>query len=331
MCTPFEAGNADGDARPSAGLLAPARHLVARVVGQPDQEVGERERALADPVDADLLDHVVPGGGGVQGGHVRRPGQEARDPLRVLELGLERERPSMPLPADERGLELLDQVGADIQPPRPGAAAEPLDRASGRERDAEPADVQRHRSSRLVGVEEDVGTGLLGPPLHRCHVLQLRRLEEHMAQRHEERSLVDRVDQRIQVGDDLDLCVRLRLEQVAHRRELAFDVDDPVARRSQPEAGQDDGDGNRHVLVHADGAGRGADDPADLVADRERHLPPAFAPRADPARPPHPRVLGEPLLGGSRHRRQRVVDQVGRLREDRKAVPVGGDVHGRRV
>ena len=62
----------------------------------------------------------------------------------------------------------------------------------------------------------------------------------------------------------------------------------------------------------------GADDAADLVADRHRHLPPALAPGADPALLPHARVLGEALLRRRRHRRERVVDQVRRVAEDRE-------------
>src|SRR6266550_4930153 len=97
-------GGRDGD-RAAAALGLPRRDdLEPGLVTEVDQELREPERALADPGQADLLDHVVAGGRGVQGGYVRRAGEEAPRPRRVLELGLERERPGVSLPADERGL-----------------------------------------------------------------------------------------------------------------------------------------------------------------------------------------------------------------------------------
>src|SRR4029453_9914382 len=87
-------GGGEGAGARAAAALGRARrddlepHLVAEV----DQELRERERALADPGHTDLLDHVVAGGRGVQGGYVRRAGEEAPRPRRVLELGLEGER-----------------------------------------------------------------------------------------------------------------------------------------------------------------------------------------------------------------------------------------------
>ena len=192
-------------------------------------------------------------------------------------------------------------------------------------------EVERHRAGRLVRVEEQVRADLLAAPLDRRHVLELGDLVEHVADGDEERPLVDRLEQRVQVRHDLDLRAGLRLEQVAHRGKLALDVDDPIPRRLQPEAGEDDHHRDGHVLVHARRAGAGADDPADLVADGERHVPPALAPRADAALLPHARVLGEVVLGRSRHRGQRVVDQVGGVGQDREAIPVGGHVHRRRL
>ena len=168
---------------------------------------------------------------------------------------------------------------------------------------------------------------LLRPPLHRGDVLELGGLEEHVADRDEQRALVDRLQQRVQVGHDLDLRVRLRLEQVAHRRELSLQVDDPVSGRDRLKAGEDHGDRHGDVLVHAGRPGRRPDDTSDLVAGRERQVPPAFAPGADPASPPHAGVLDDAVLGRGRHRREGVVDQVRGVGEDREAVPVVGHVH----
>ena len=88
-----------------------------------------------------------------------------------------------------------------------------------------------------------------------------------MADRHEQRALVDRVDDRAVVLDGDDLEVRLRLVEVAHRREVRLLVDDAVARARVAEAREDDHLRDGDVLVHDDRAGGRADDPPDLVAD----------------------------------------------------------------
>jgi hypothetical protein len=129
--------------------------------------------------------------------------------------------------------------------------------------------------------------------------------------------------------DDLEL--RLRLVQVAHRREVRLLVDDPVALAGRLEAREDDRLGDRHVLVHDDRAGRRAEDPAELVADGDRHLPPAFGPGANPALPPHAGVLAEVVLGGRGHRRERVVDEVRAGVEDRETAAVLGRVDHERA
>jgi hypothetical protein len=155
----------------------------------------------------------------------------------------------------------------------------------------------------------------------RLDVLDRAGLEEHVRDRDEQRPLVDRVDYAFVVGRDQDVrpAPFLRLIEVAHRREVALLVDDPPARAVEAEARDDDGLRERHVLVHRDRAGRSADQPRDLVADRQRHLPPALLPGPDAARVPRSRVLEQALLGGRGHGAERVVDQVGALREDREA------------
>ena len=107
------------------------------------EQIGEQQRTLADRVHPHLLDHVVACGRRVQRGHVRRSGEEARHPGGILELGLERERSSVTLPADERRLEPLDQIGPDVEPAGAGPAAQPLDRAARAEGDAESSQVGR--------------------------------------------------------------------------------------------------------------------------------------------------------------------------------------------
>ena len=147
-------------------------------------------------------------------------------------------------------------------------------------------------------------------------------LNSTCADRHEQRALVDRLDDRRVVLDGDDLEVGLRLVEVANGREVRLLVDDAVARARLPEAREHDLFRDGHVLVHHGAAGRRADDAADLVADGDRHLPPAFAPRADPALAPHARVLEQAVLGRCRHRRERVVDQIRAVAEDREAVAI---------
>ena len=248
---------------------------------RPDEELRLAGRALTDALDADLLDDVVARGRGVQGGDVRRAGEEAGDAVRVLELRREVERPLVRLPADEGRLEALNEVRSDVEPARPGPAAQPLHAAADREVDSELGHVQRNGAERLVGVEDDVGPDLVRPPDDRLDVLDAPRLEDDVRDRDEERALVDRVDDLLFVAADDDLGAALRLLEIADRGEVLLLVDDPVPFASQVEAGEDDCLGDGHVLVHDRGSRRRAHQPADLVADGERELPPALAPGAD--------------------------------------------------
>src|SRR5262249_40192982 len=99
------------------------------------------------------------------------------------------------------------------------------------------------------------------------------------------------------LADD-DLELRLGLVEVADGREVSALVDDPVsARVGWQEAGEDDRLGDGDVLVHHRGAGRRADDAADLVADGHRRLPPPLAPPPPP--PPPPRIPPPSPCGAS--------------------------------
>ena len=229
----------------------------------------------------------------------------------------------MRLPARVGRLEPLGEVRANVEPAVARPTAEPLDRAADREVHAERRDVERHDPGRLVGVEDHDRADLVRAPHDRLDVLDLRGLEEDVADRDEERALVDRVDDRRVVADDHHLEVGLRLPEVAHRREVRLLVHDAVAPALGPEARAHDRLGDGDVLVHHRRAGRRADDAADLVADHHRHRPPALAPRPDPARLPRPGVLREPVLRRRGHRAERVVDQIGRVRQDGEAVTIG--------
>ena len=162
----------------------------------------------------------------------------------------------------------------------------------------------------------------------RLDLLDLGGLEEDVCDRDEQRALVDRLDDRRVIRNDGDLEVRLRLVQVAHRREVALLVHDPIAAWvGRAEAREHDGLGDRNVLVHDRRAGRRPDDAADLVPDRDRHLPPPFGPGTNASRAPGARVLEHALLRGRRHRAERVVDQVRRVPKDREPFAVVRQFH----
>ncbi len=148
------------------------------------------------------------------------------------------------------GLEPLGEVGSDVEPAVAGAAAQPLDRTTDGEVDVQRGDVERHDPGRLVGVEDHVRAHLVRAPDDPVDVLDLRGLEEDVADRDEQRALVDRVHDLAVVLADDDLEVALRLVEVADGREVAALVDDPVPLRRGLEAGEDDGLGDRDVLVH---------------------------------------------------------------------------------
>src|SRR5580765_6775992 len=171
---------------------------------------------------------------------------------------------------------------------------------------------------------------LVRPADDRLHVLDLTGLEQDVRDRHEQRTLVDRVDDRLVVLDDDDVELRLRLVEVAHAREVAFLVDDAISVRvDRAEAGQHDRLGNGDVLVHDRRAWRCADDASDLVADGHRHLPPTLAPGPNPTFAPHARELEHAVLGGGGHSAERVIDQIRRVAEDRKPLAVVRQLHSR--
>ena len=156
----LEVGHAEDD-RPAADRrLARRGELEAGRVDELDEQRRLAHRVGADPLDADLADDLVAGARGVVGGDVRRAGEEPRRAGRRLHLGLERERPRVTVPAGERGLELLGEVGPHVEPAGARPAAEPLDGAADAELDPERRHVERHRARRLVRVEADVRAGV---------------------------------------------------------------------------------------------------------------------------------------------------------------------------
>ena len=158
----------------------------------------------ADPLDADLFDQVVAGGGRVERGHVGGAGEKARRAGCVAHLLLERERRLVGLPARVARLEQLGEIGTNVEPAVARPAAEPLDRAADGEVDVQGRQVERDDAGGLVGVEDDMRASLVGTLDDPCNVLDLTRLEEDVADRDEQRSLVDSVDDLVVVLADHD-------------------------------------------------------------------------------------------------------------------------------
>ncbi len=100
---------------------------------------------------------------------------------------------------------------------------------------------------------------------HGARVLHERTAEENERERHEDRSLVDRIHQSRQVGSyrivradvlDLSPVPAESLEHVHVRRELQVGHDDFPPWSVVPKRRGDDGLCHGHVLVHGDRAGR---------------------------------------------------------------------------
>ena len=217
------------------------------------------------------------------------------------------------------GSSRLPEVGPDVQPAVRGPAAQPLHRAADGEVDAERGDVHGDDPCRLVAVEDHARAHLVRAAHDRLDVLDLRLLEEDVADRDEKRALVDPLDDLLVVLAHDDLEVGLRLVEVADGREVRALVDHAVpAGIDRPEARERDRLGDGHVLLHDGRPRRRPHDAPDLVADPQRRGPPALRPGADPALGPHARELGETLCRLSRHRPERMAREVRRMLENRE-------------
>src|SRR5437763_5337959 len=70
--------------------------------------------------------------------------------------------------------------------------------------------------------------------------------------------------------------------------------------------------------MHDDSVSVRANDAPDFIANRHRHVPPAFGPRAHTPRRPNIGVFMQPIVSRSRHRAETVRNQVDRSFENRK-------------
>ena len=173
---------------------------------------------------------------------------------------------------------------------------------------------------------------LLAAALDRGHVLELGDLVEHVADGDEQRPLVDRLEQRVQVRarprsprPAAPGAGSARTETRPRRRRSGCGAAPAGSRRGRPSPRRS-----------RSGACRSC--PGGAPTIRPTWSPTVSGMSHQPS--PHermPRVFhmraysSEVVLGGGRHRRQRVVDQVGGVGQDREAIPVGGDVHRRRL
>ncbi len=114
---------------------------------------------------------------------------------------------------------------------------------------------------------------------------------------------------------EVDVVVRREVEPIRHQLIARIRA---LTARAPVKAARHDRLADADILVHDHTAGRGPDDAPNEVAAGDGHVPPAFFPGADAARRPGLGVLGQCAGDAARHGRERVRDQVRRLREDRK-------------
>src|SRR4029077_9332796 len=101
-------GGPDRDGAAAPRVLARRAHREARLLGDGDQMVGERERPLADLLRSHAGDDAIAGPAGVERRYVRRAGEEPPGGLGVTDRsGAEGDRILVRLPAGEAGVELL--------------------------------------------------------------------------------------------------------------------------------------------------------------------------------------------------------------------------------
>src|SRR5579863_807680 len=287
----------------------------------------------------DLVHDLVAGPRRVERRHIWSPVQEPVCILGVVDRTvLEGERLPVRHPTREAWLQGAPVLAAHVEVAGTRTAAQPFDRAPGREVGTERADIDGDRTGGLVQVHEDERAHVVRPADHRRDVLDERTLEDHMRHGHQPCRLVDRRQQPIEghgqavVRGDRDESRALALDgvkQIEVRREVQTLSDDAVARPAPIHRGQHGRLRYALVLVHHHFAGSSADDAADQVTDRAWQLPPSFAPRADAASGPRIRVFVEAVARAPRHRAERMAYEVDGIGEDRElAAPMQEVVSG---
>jgi hypothetical protein len=158
-------GEVDGD-EPGALVVGDGRvEGEAGLLGAVDEDVREGEVVGADAREADRVEVLVGGPGGVVGGHRRGAGEEVAVVAGVADRrGLERERGVVAHPAGEAGPEALAQGGLHPHEGGAGAAAQPLVAAADGDVDVPVEHVDRDAAGGLVDVDHDERADLVGAP-----------------------------------------------------------------------------------------------------------------------------------------------------------------------
>ena len=307
-------GHVDGNRAGQPPRIARRRRVEAVLVDERQQARREALRLLADPIDADLVDDVEAGERRVVRGNRRRPVHHAhRVAARevVHRPGIERERGAMGDPPGEGRPDLRQHIGPRVEERVAGPAAQPFQAAADGEIGFEGGHVDGDDAGRLIRVEDDLRAHLVRARDDRGGVHDVRRPEQHVREGDDGGRAVDGVEHAVGAhrqiglgGDDPQLVTGglLRPVEIHHRGKIHLAADEHASRGSRIQARQRHQMRRRHVFVHADRPGRRADDARDLVADFERHLPPALFPGAHAARRPCLGVLGEILRRLPRHR-----------------------------
>ena len=233
-------------------------------------------------------------------------------------------------PAGRARAKLRDAIRPHVQVRRAWATAQPLDRPAAGEVDAERRHVDGNRARRLVAVEQHHGADRLGARDHRGDVLDRRAAEQHVRDGHDERALVDGLEQRLHRrvhavagtdDDDLGAAPPLLVPHVAHRRKIERREDDLVALARVVEAARHERLDLRHVRRHHHRALRRADDAPDALGRAVDLGQPVF-PRVDALVDPQIGVRLQVLVRAARHGAERVrhhVDRSLQRRETRRA------------
>src|SRR5690606_12901895 len=246
---------------------------------------------------------------------------------------LEGKWPLVRHPAGELRARRSQVILARVEEHAARPAAHPLQHAAEIIIDVQRAHVERDDPAGVIPVEDDSRADSVRLFDDRLHVEDIRAAKQHVADRHQQRPLVDRVDDLLdRHGDPAVLAldhVQLNMrrqhpaQHVIHGRENARFDHYLVARTVEVIRRQQDAHRDRDVLVHRDGIWRRADDLPDLVAQRQVHVPPPLAPGAHAARRPGIGVVAQAVVDRARHRAERVVDQVRARAEDGKFLAPG--------
>ena len=227
-------------------------------------------------------------------------------------------------PACHPRLKLGPQVAAYVQITCARPAEQPFHGAAGGEIETKLANIQWNSARRLVNVGDHFGAYLVGAARDRRKILNVGTAEADVRHRDECGLSVNRCQQLVQrhgnavLGGYGNQARAGSLVNIEVRGEIHFLGNDLVSLVAPIEAGQHDRLADGYVLLHHHLAGSGANDLADEIADRDRHLPPAFFPGSYSSGIPFVGVLLQAIARAPGHRSERVADHIYRALENRE-------------